>query len=57
MRGEGVYCFSYRVIGDSGENISILGGESIGSREKEVPTTMRMAAEIDLFESTKTEAL
>jgi len=57
VRGEGVYCVSYRVIGDSGEKISILGGGSIGHREEEVQTTMRMAAEIDLLESTNTEAL
>ena len=50
MRGEGIYCVSYRVIQERRVG-------SIGHREREVPTKMRMAAEIDLLESTGTEAL
>jgi len=57
VRGGGIYCVSFRVIGDSGEQIRLWDVESIGHRDKEVPTTMRMAAEIDLLEYTNTEAL
>ena len=42
---------------DSGEKVSILGGESIFHREKEIPTNLPLATEIDLLESTSTEAL